>query len=160
MSGAATIDGPKFAHERSALSGRLSIAALPRLAESGCRSAEIRYTLEGRVDAAGKAGLRIKVDGDVEVSCQRCLQGLPVPMSVDADLELTASRDAAEAAEDGVDRVVASRSMSVAELVEDELLLALPMVPMHAGCAAPAKDDGAGPTPFAALAELRKRGAG
>jgi uncharacterized protein len=80
-------------------------------------------------------------------------------MDVAAVLELAESREAAEAADDAVDRVVASRSMAVAGLVEDELLLALPMVPVHERCEPPAKDDGTKPSPFAVLAGLKK-GAG
>jgi uncharacterized protein len=94
------------------------------------------------------------------MTCQRCLQPLAVPVEVAAELELAESREAAEAADDEVDRVVASRNMDVAALVEDELLLALPMVAAHEDCPLPAEDDGSAPSPFAKLAGLRKSGGG
>jgi|APFre7841882724_1041349.scaffolds.fasta_scaffold01123_7 uncharacterized protein len=160
MSRAGTIDGLKFALERSRVSGRLSLAALPRLADSGCTSAEIAFAIAGGTGAEGQPYLRVTADGAASMTCQRCLLALPVPIAVDAELELAESREAAEAAEDEVDRVVASRSMDVAALVEDELLLALPMVAVHEGCELPAKDEGPRPSPFAALAGLRRGGSG
>jgi uncharacterized protein len=52
---------------------------------------------------------------------------------------------------------VASREMSVAALVEDEVLLALPMVPKHERCSAAAGlGADAKPSAFQALAALRK----
>ncbi len=95
------------------------------------------------------------------MTCQRCLRPLVVPIAADAELELAESREVAEAAEDEVDRVVASRNMEVAALVEDEVLLALPMAAVHeTDCRMPADDDGQAPSPFAALAGLRKSGGG
>jgi uncharacterized protein len=158
MSQAGTIDGLKFAHERLQVAGRLSIAALPRLAESGCTAAAVSYGVEGSLNAESRPSLRVRAQGSVEMPCQRCLQPLAVAMDVDSVLELAESREAAEAADDEIDRVVASRNMDVAALVEDELLLALPMVAVHEDCRLPADDDGDRPSPFAVLAGLRKGG--
>jgi uncharacterized protein len=156
MSQAGTIDGPRFAQERARVAGRLSLAALSRLADSGCTRAEVAYSVEGGTSARGHPSLAVRAHGGATMNCQRCLGPLEVPIAVDATLELAASRDAAEAADDDVDRVIAARHMDVAELVEDELLLALPMVAAHAECGWPANDDGPKPSPFAALAGLRK----
>jgi uncharacterized protein len=160
MSQAGTIDGQKFALERSRVSGRLSLAALPRLVASGGTSADVAYTVAGGANAEGRSSLRVTATGSVGMTCQRCLAALAVPIAVDAELELADSREAAEAAEDEVDRVVASRSMDVAAMVEDELLLALPMVAAHEQCEPPGRDDGPKPSPFAALAGLRRGGSG
>jgi uncharacterized protein len=160
MSQAGTIDGQAFARERSRITGRLALAALPRLAASGCDSADIDFAVEGSRKAEGQPSLRVSAGGSVGMTCQRCLQPLVVPVEVAAELELAESREAAEAADDEVDRVVASRNMDVAALVEDEVLLALPMVAAHEECPLPADDDGPAPSPFAKLAGLRKSGGG
>lgn len=160
MSQAGTIDGQAFARERSRISGHLALAALPRVAASGGESADVAFELEGGQNAEGRPSLRVRAGGSVGMTCQRCLQPLTVPVAVEAELELAESQEAAEAAEDEVDRVVASRNMDVAAIVEDELLLALPMVAAHEDCQLPADDDGPAPSPFARLAGLRKSGGG
>jgi uncharacterized protein len=160
MSQAGTIDGQAFARERSRITGQLAVAALPRIAASGGESADVTFTIEGGRSAEGQPALRVRAEGTVGMTCQRCLQPLTVPIAVDAELELAESQAVAEAAEDEVDRVVASRNMDVAALVEDELLLALPMVAAHEDCQLPADDDGPEPSPFAKLAGLRKSGGG
>ena len=158
MSQAGTIDGQAFARERSRVSGHLALAELPRLAASGGESADVAFEIEGGRSAEGHPSLRVRAEGRVGMTCQRCLQPLTVPVEVDAELELAESLREAEAAEDEVDRVVASRNMDVAALVEDELLLALPMVAAHEDCQLPADDDGPAPSPFAGLAGLRRSG--
>ena len=59
---------------------------------------------------------------------------LPVPVAVDAELQLAGSLSEIAEADDDIDRVLASRRMDIAQLVEDEVILALPMVPRHAAC--------------------------
>ena len=70
----------------------------------------------------------------MQLICQRCLDPLPVPIVVDAELQLAESLSEISEADDDIDRVLASRRMDVAQLVEDEVILALPMVPRHAEC--------------------------
>jgi uncharacterized protein len=55
-----------------------------------------------------------------------------------------------------VDRVLAGREMSVAALVEEEVILTLPMAPKHAQCRAPAIEQGAEPSAFQALGALKR----
>jgi uncharacterized protein len=158
MSQARTIDGLSFAHERSRVAGQLTLAAFPRLVESDASAAEVAYEIRGGTNAEGRPSLRVLAEGSIAVACQRCLQPLPVPIAVDAELELAESLAAAEGANDAVDRVVASRRMDVAALVEDELLLALPMVALHEDCELSVEDAGSRASPFAALAALKSKG--
>jgi uncharacterized protein len=106
----------------------------------------------------GKPGLRLLLDGSVRLECQRCLDSLDLPLHLEAQLEFAASESEVAAADDDVERVLVGREMSVAALVEDEVLLALPMVPKHERCK-PAADLGAkarAPA-FQALAGMRRR---
>jgi uncharacterized protein len=155
MSQGGVINGLEFARAGATRSGVLHLAQLPRLAEAGCRSAELRYALRGGASAQGKPVLVVEAAGTLELECQRCLEALRVPIEVSTELELAESQQAIDAADDDVDRVLATRSMPVVELVEDEVLLALPMVPMHGRCAPAARNAGAErPSPFAGLAGL------
>jgi uncharacterized protein len=155
MSHGGVIDGLEFARAGATQTGALELGQLPRLAEAGCRSAELRYSLSGGTSAQGKPVLRVVVTGTLELECQRCLNALPVPIDVRVELELGTSQEAIDAAEDDVDRVLAARAMPVAALVEDEVILALPMVPMHERCTPAANATGAARSaPFAELAGM------
>lgn len=156
MSQGGVIDGPEFARAGTTLAGALEIADLPRLLELGCSGAHIRYVVRGGATAQGKPALHVDATGIVELACQRCLETVAVPVAVRTELELAESQEVIDLTDDDVDRVLASRSMAVGTLVEDEVILALPMVPKHAQCPARADDSGReSGSPFAALAALR-----
>ncbi len=61
---------------------------------------------------------------------------------------------------DDCEAIPASRELSLLSLVEEEVLLALPIVPRHAECQLPAdvgaEEEENEPSPFAALAGLKK----
>ena len=157
----AAIDGLAFARAAGMLKGRLAIESLPRLAQSGCSGSVLDFVLTGAINERGKPELRLAVFGNVRLQCQRCLGNLDFPLQVEAQLELAASEAEILAAEDDVERTVAERDMNVADLVEEEVILALPMVPKHEQCrAAEGSDEGARPSAFQALAALKKRSLG
>ena len=103
--------------------------------------------------------------------CQRCLLPVALDLEVARPLRFVATEEQAAAldAESEDDVLALSRRLDLQELVEDELLLALPLVPMHTTCPQPPtlQFDAAevqaeaepAPRPFAALARL-KRGRG
>lgn len=160
MSRTGTIDGPQLARDRGTVSGTLGIDAFPRLAASGCEAATLRYRVRGGVNAAGRPCLTVDAAGVAGLACQRCLDAVEFPVELSVELELAASERAMVEADDDVDRVLATNEMDVASLVEDEVLLVLPMAPMHEQCGPDAGQRAANrAAPFAALASLR-RGAG
>ena len=151
------IDGYVFAQTGESITGRLALAELPRLADSGCRSAEVSFSIVGGMNARGKPSLIVRASGQVQMTCQRCLEPVAEPIDVDSELELSADEVEIATAEDDVDRVLASEAMNVARLVEDEILLALPMVPKHESCGVHSGDRPGGQrSPFAGLAALKK----
>lgn len=158
MSQAALIDGFEFARDRGRRSGRLELDSLPRLADMGCQSARTRYTIEGGQNAEQRPCLRIEIEGALELVCQRCLGPVDHHVDISNEVELASDPQFIESAEDDVDRVLASRSMDIVELIEDELILVLPMVPMHEKCGNSAAAEMTKPSPFAALARLKKAG--
>jgi uncharacterized protein len=146
MSRAGSIDGLRFARERGVVTGTLSLADLPRIAEFGCGSAQVSFTVRGGESAQRRPCLEVSATGLLVLQCQRCLDPLEFAVDRSVELQLSTSEQEIATAEDGVDRVLAHRSMDVAALVEDELILALPMVPMHERCepAGRAKSGGGG----------------
>ena len=130
----AAIDGLAFARSAAVLEGWLGIEALPRLAHSGCSRLSLHYVLTGEINARGKPGLRLALDGTARLECQRCLNHLDFPLQIETQLELASSEAEIAAADDDIERIVAAREMRIATLVEDEVLLALPMAPKHERC--------------------------
>jgi uncharacterized protein len=118
------------------------------------------YELQGVRDARGRLGLHLTVRGKLDLRCQRCLEGLPFEVRSDEVLVLAGTQaeiDAEPADVHSPDRVVAGKEMPVRDLIEDELILALPYAPRHEGCRAGASQDRAGKAlPFAALRELMR----
>jgi uncharacterized protein len=155
------IDGFEFASAGASLRGALPIRDFPRLQDLlAGRDGEIAFEVEGVRDERGRPALRLNVRGRLELRCQRCLE--PLPLEVDADEVLVlagtqAEIDAEPADVHAADRVVAAKEMPVRELVEDELILALPYAPRHAGCNARASTDAAEKAlPFAGLRGLMR----
>jgi uncharacterized protein len=155
-----------------ALSGEWALDQLDRLAEGDAAAARdtpvvwsARFEQRPTPGSAPERWLRLQVATRVRRECQRCLRPVTMPLSVDrwlrfADDEATA---AALDADSDEDVLVASRQFDVRHLAEDELLLALPLVPMHEACPDPlpaaqaqAADDEVRAGPFAALAALKR----
>lgn len=107
---------------------------LPRLAQLQCSTDGLEYHLRGGRAGNGKPCLWLSVRGSLELLCQRCLDPIPVPIAIDAELQLAENLREISEADDEIDRVLASRNMDVAWLVEDEVILALPMAPRHEEC--------------------------
>jgi len=157
------IDGLQFARKSGELVGRIDGAQLTRLAEIPCQTKEVLFRVVGGANAAGKPSLTVKLNGDMKLVCQRCLAPLLFPLSVETELELSRNLDEIEGADDDIDRVLAAREMNVEDLVEDEVILALPMIPRHAECLSLVVDKKLDAqvekqvSPFGVLNSLRKR---
>jgi uncharacterized protein len=127
----------------------------------GCDAATLAYRVCGGQNGGGRPSLTIELSGELRLVCQRCLEPLAFALAARTELELAATAAEIETAEDDVDRVLATRAMDVATLLEDEAILALPMAPLHERCeigAAPDAAEAAGP--FASLARLRRGNGG
>jgi uncharacterized protein len=93
------------------------------------------------------------------LACQRCLEGISFKLDIDSRLELIpedAELSQDELEDDTRDFLPVGGELNVAELVEDEVLLALPAAPRHERCGLPgAADAGERINPFASLAGLK-----
>ena len=110
---------------------------------------------------APQHGLHLRVTAMGWPVCQRCLQPFSTPVEVDRVFRFVPTEREAEALDaDSEDDVLAlGPSFDLIELIEDELLLAWPLVPRHERCAQPGHQAAIEPAarPFAALASLKGR---
>lgn len=170
------LDIAAFAQGEHTLQGQTPLAAYPRFAEEvlGDPAAEsVTWHAQGQWQAqtggAGHAWLVLEVHTQATLTCQRCLQPVEVPLEVQRDFRFVKDEATAQAQDDDSeeDLLVMSRDFDLQTLIEDELLMALPLVPQHGICPQPLAFDEAAahvedapekPHPFSALAQLRKAG--
>ena len=159
MSHQPVIDGLEFARTGSKLQGSWAVADFPRLRDSLHTDAgTLRYEVHGVPQEQGRPALRLRLVGSLQLICQRCLGALEFPFCIEVCLQLAATQaeiDAEPLEAAGPDRIVARREMAVHDLIEDELLLALPIAPRHEDCGVAAPGEARGKqSPFAALRGL------
>lgn len=159
------VDTLEFAREGRSVSGTVPVSALPRLLELvGTSNALLECELSGRRED-GRNWLSLSVRGQFDLICQRCLGPMPFALLADAELQVMAPGEAwpDETLEDGslslgADAIAADATQLVTDLIEEEVLLALPVAPKHEeSCEPPARsDDKFAASPFAVLATLKK----
>jgi uncharacterized protein len=131
----ATIDSLEFAQKSHALCGTIAPRDLKRLDDilfSG--DGEIGYTLTGGSSAQGKPEIRLHLQGLLHLACQRCMGDIPHTLNVEAKFVVVPSEDmmpAPEDEEDDIDYMLSDSRLDVQSLIEDEILLGLPMAPLH-----------------------------
>ena len=154
------IDLFEFARQHATASGETSLAALERI-EAAERSGSLAWRATGSNHGRhGALRLDLTIDGEVALICQRCLQPMSVPLHLRSKFLVAANEDAADAldSDDDFDVVVGSATFELDTLIEDEVILALPLAPRHAVCPDGRTDASDGvrkPSPFAALAALK-----
>jgi len=135
-----SIDGFEFASAGAKQRGVLAVSGFPRLRDVLASDAgEVAYEISGVRDERGRPSLRVKVDGTLTLRCQRCLEPMPFEVHTDETLVLAATLSeihAEPASVESRDRVVAGKDMALRELIEDELILAVPYAPRHEECTA------------------------
>ncbi len=160
MSQPLVIDSFAFAREGDVLEGTLPVSALPRLHDVLVEvSGEVAYQVTGCKGERGQAQLRVQVAGGLPLACQRCLAAVPFALAIDSLLELVPegtdlTQDELE--DDSRDFLPVAGALDMAVLIEDEILLALPVVPRHEKCGLPGEAEaGERIAPFAALSSLK-----
>jgi uncharacterized protein len=176
---------PAFAREGVPLIETTLLQDLERLAEEAFAPAP-----EAAIDWQASAELRpgpgaeedvwlhLTASTVVPLVCQRCMGTVATPLEVDQWYRFVATEDIAMAEDDDAeeDLLVMAPQFDLLGVLEDELLMALPLVPMHGECPVPpvmqageeslagqagAEGENAGrgekPNPFAMLAQLKKK---
>lgn len=154
------VDPFEFARDSRRFDRSLAVAAFSRLAGEVARQAgSLRVVLQGEQGRDGKFYLLVSVEGSLWLGCQRCLEPMEWPCSLSARWLLVPKGQLIpdeELEEEAFDAVEVEGRQDLIALVEDEILLGLPVSPRHDVCAAPSPVAGESrESPFAGLASLR-----
>ena len=188
----------EFARSGREAAGAVRLSQLPRMLnevpeEAPDRDTAFTWQAEGTTQPElqddGTEGpqpyLRLAIHGAAWLECQRCLSPYEQAFNVDATYRIVNTEEEAEEFpldEDEVDVIVGSRQFDLVDLIEEELLLSLPLVPKHDVCPEVHESLSSGasglegeeaaegeaergeepkrPNPFAALENLKSGGSG
>lgn len=143
------LDVARFSRQGAHLAGQMPLETLQRLSEGTCPPDDalaslVTWSAQGflREVLAGAPELRLRLQAEATVwlHCQRCLQPMAVALRVDRMFRFARNDDEAaeldEVCEDE-DVLALGRPLDLPTLVEDELIMALPIVPRHEACPQP-----------------------
>ena len=161
-----SVDAWRMVQARRMFQGALPLKGFKRLRDSlAAGSGEVTYELEFGKDEIGVAHLHVRADATLPLTCQRTLEVFGLPVHVDAKLGLIASEaDEAALPSDYEPLVTLDGQINPAEVIEDELILALPVVPLKPGAEDASStwtgtdetpDDDGQENPFAALKKMK-----
>ena len=162
------IDSLDFAENGRQMDAQVPFAEFPRLHDAlADTDGQLHYRLQGGQDQRGRPVLDIEMEGDCRLVCQRCLGAMDYAVSHrvrlllcdEAELDALDS-ETDEHEEDEFEAILADAHLDVTALLEEEILLSLPISPMHdqGACQAAEGVDalkGKG-SPFAILANLKR----
>lgn len=156
------IDSVDFALNGREISGEVPVAEMSRLLDAlDAPLGILSYTVRGGLNSRGDPLLEVRVEGQCRLRCQRCLSAMDYAIGVENCLVLRdqASLDALGDEEDEeCDSILADKHLDVLNLLEDEILLSLPIAPKHeeGACRMAYGESGQREDlPFAALAKLK-----
>lgn len=158
------IDNIEFARKSLEFHDTIPVLQFNRLEDAlASNKGELDCRLLGKVVSGNRLELELSVQGVLRLTCQRCLE--PFDYNLDIKSGFIVVHDESDIPPedddlDDYDYLVADARMQVFELIEDEVLLALPLAPKHAG-----EDCGADgmiaalkkPSPFQALQSLKRK---
>jgi uncharacterized protein len=130
-----TINSLDFAQKFHEIRGTIPPRDLGRLSDVlFSHEGKLDFLLQGGVYAQGRPELKLHVEGELMLACQRCMGLIRHPIDLRAHFVIVPNEDmmpAPEEEQDDVDYLVADQHFDVVALIEDEILLGMPMAPLH-----------------------------
>lgn len=128
------IDPVRLAEQQRELRGQIPLSRMHRLASS-LAGAEglVDVGLRFGIDALGVRFMTGRIHAELVVTCQRCMEAMAGPVEAEISLGLVRSDSEAERLPENYEPLlVGAEPMPLSAIIEDELILALPIVSMHA----------------------------
>lgn len=168
-----TLDLRKPGMHRAHFEGSLGAADMRRLLGLLANDeGSVHASISSALDEAGRTVLSVSVTAELSVRCQRCLEVFQRQLQTDSALAIVRTDEQAAQLPEGLEPLLASQEVDLWAVVEDELVLAMPLYSYHedesciehlAGrdyAAGTSQQEGGGDTeaerPFDVLAKLKR----
>lgn len=142
------LDVRRFAEAGAVLETGEALARYPRLlaeTQGADQARQVRWQARGELldpqHHQPQVWVHLEAQTNLPLLCQRCLAPVDVPLEVTRAFRFVADEATAAAEDDASeeDLLALSRNFDLVELVEDELLMELPVAPRHEVCPEPVK---------------------
>ncbi|HVK53972.1 MAG TPA: YceD family protein [Burkholderiales bacterium] len=164
MSALPIIDIAEFTRLEKIIDGSIAVIDLPRLKDLVLVGDQtLQYTVRGDLTARREARITCTIHGFVSLECRRCLGAFAHALEIHSTLIFLPDESQLpllEDEDDSIDYLVGEKTLDLFALIEDEIILALPLAPRH-GAGECEKSEGqrtsgGKPSPFAVLAKLKR----
>lgn len=128
-----SVDVMRMVTARRIFAGRLALSTMARLAASLADTVgEVEYEVEFDRDEQAQAYLQLKVDARLPLICQRTLERFELPVHIRQRLGVIRREQDEAGLPEGYEPMLlpADGGLRIADAIEDELILAVPVVPM------------------------------
>lgn len=134
MSDQFVIDALNFVRNAGLLQDNISPSSFERLQSYLASVAgKVVYSVSGIFDEQGRPVLKIAVSGTLDLKCQRCLEKLEYSLNLETRLFLARNEEELLRYDEDIfiDAIPASHELDILALIEDEIILSLPVSPRH-----------------------------
>jgi uncharacterized protein len=163
-----TLDAWRQVTARRGIEGRVPLASLRRLSSLlDAPEGDVTFSLDFDRDSFGIAYVEVRAEVELPLVCQRTLERFMLPVRIDQRMGLIRDESEEAALPPGYEALLVDPSgeLVTLDLVEDELILAVPVVPVRPDSDVVEQEWGTDevvdevekPNPFAALAALKKK---
>ncbi|MGB1800686.1 MAG: YceD family protein [Gammaproteobacteria bacterium] len=155
----------RLAKSRERIEGSLQLDSFERLKDDLLENTgKLSFSLSFDFDESGVCVIESDIDTQVVLECQRCLKPVSININKKSLLAVVESKDEIDSlAKEYEPLQMSEETVSTKQLIEDELLLSIPLAAFHAEEECSGKtvldkiNEDAKPKPFAALAALKKK---
>lgn len=129
-----------FILNKENLSGIMDVKSLERLAEiidpNSNDNQQLHFNLIGNVDSKQHWLLDIKITGQLHLICTRCLESMVYEIECENSILVAKNQSELELLDESeeLEVILTQKELKVLELLEEELLLSLPISPKHDDC--------------------------
>jgi uncharacterized protein len=133
------VDPRRFCRDSQSWETHSDVSDFPRLAQEFTQGA-LFCRVTGQADQRGNMSLQMTIHGEVVLTCQRCLGDMQHVVQIERTVNLARNETELERLDalTDSDAILVGEALDLVDLVEDEVLLSLPLAAMHAEGECPA----------------------